>query len=145
MLLKVLNQAKDEATQSIIEPVKNNVIPRLKGMTGNRYLDMQMNADLKPESLTAPGGLDAPLIDLSYGTREQISFLVRLAIAEILAKEERQLLILDDSLVNTDASRMNRACKFLEEAANSVQILIFTCHPDRYKFSENVKVISFEC
>ena len=45
----------------------------------------------------------------------------------------RQVVILDDNLVHTDDQRMLLACHMLEQAAANVQIIIFTCHPERYR------------
>ena len=45
-----------------------------------------------------------------------------------------QSLILDDVLVNTDAARQKRVLDVLAgAAAGGLQILVYTCHPDRYR------------
>lgn len=70
---------------------------------------------------------------VSGGEREQIYLATRLALAELLALNERQLVVLDDVLTFTDAARMARVLDVLEESAQRLQILIITCHPDRYR------------
>lgn len=57
------------------------------------------------------------------------TFRHRLAVAQQLATDERQVLILDDVLVNTAPVRQDR---ILGAQAGRLQILISTCHPDRY-------------
>jgi uncharacterized protein YhaN len=57
----------------------------------------------------------------------------RLALADVLARDERQLVALDDVLTATDAGRLARVMTILEEAAQRLQILILTCHPERYR------------
>ncbi|MGB8481300.1 MAG: metallophosphoesterase [Acidobacteriaceae bacterium] len=50
-----------------------------------------------------------------------------------LSEQERQSLILDDVLVNTDPIRQERVLDLLQNAARDIQILVLTCHPDRYR------------
>ena len=45
---------------------------------------------------------------LSQGAREQLLLCLRIAVAQELAVDEPQVLILDDVLVNTDALRQER-------------------------------------
>jgi len=49
------------------------------------------------------------------------------------AAAELQVLILDDVLVNTDPVRQDRILDVLGTQADRLQILILTCHPDRYR------------
>jgi exonuclease SbcC len=55
---------------------------------------------------------------------------LRLAVAHPLSADEPQVLILDDVLVNTDQVRQER---ILAAQAARLQIIILTCHPDRYR------------
>jgi uncharacterized protein YhaN len=70
---------------------------------------------------------------LSGGEKEQIHLVTRLALADVLAKDERQLVVFDDILTFTDAGRLARVLKLLEEAAQRLQVLVLTCHPERYR------------
>jgi len=70
---------------------------------------------------------------LSGGEQEQLYLIARLALADVLAKEERQLVVLDDVLNATDAGRLARLLNLLEEVSDRLQIIILTCHPERYR------------
>jgi uncharacterized protein YhaN len=70
---------------------------------------------------------------VSGGEREQIYLATRLALAELLARDERQMVLLDDVLTATDTGRLARVMGVLEEAAQRLQVLILTCHPERYR------------
>ncbi len=60
--------------------------------------------------------------------------LARLALAQFLSTGERQLVVLDDALVNSDGTRRSRILDLLADAAaDRFQLLILTCHPDMYK------------
>ena len=54
-------------------------------------------------------------------------------VAQELAGDEGQVLILDDVLVNTDPVRQERILDVLGTLAERIQLLILTCHPDRYR------------
>jgi hypothetical protein len=65
---------------------------------------------------------------LSTGTREQVSVLVRLAFAELLADRGHQLpVILDDALVYSDDDRRERMFEALAAAAQRHQVIVLTC------------------
>ena len=42
-------------------------------------------------------------------------------------------MVLDDVLTATDTGRLARVMNVLEEAAQGLQVLILTCHPERYR------------
>ncbi len=73
--------------------------------------------------------------DFSYGTREQIALAFRLAMAGILAESFDGCLpiILDDAFTHSDTKRHQALERVLYKASqNGLQVIIFTCHPDRY-------------
>jgi uncharacterized protein YhaN len=65
---------------------------------------------------------------ISVGTREQLSTLYRLSMAEYLCTA----VVLDDQLVQSDVTRMDWFRALLAEKAHSFQILVFTCRPGDY-------------
>jgi len=67
-----------------------------------------------------------------------------LALAEVLSGEERELVVLDDVLTATDVPRMSRILSILEESARNLQILILTCHPERYRSMREVVFFNLE-
>jgi len=80
---------------------------------------------------------------LSVGAREQISFMSRLAIAQIASSEGPIPLILDDDLVSTDDRRLNAIGEILQRLTG-LQVLIFTCHPERFMGIPHKKSINLE-
>ena len=56
---------------------------------------------------------------------------IRLTIADALGST----VVLDDQLVQSDASRMDWLRAFMMECADRFQILVFTCHPEEYESS----------
>jgi len=65
---------------------------------------------------------------MSVGTREQLSTLYRLSLAEYL----KTTVVLDDQLVQSDDTRMDWFRALLVEKARNFQIVVFTCRPVDY-------------
>ena len=93
-----------------------------------------------PESIDATVAID----EISGGEREQVHLAVRLALADVLFDDQRQLVVLDDVLTATDPARFARVLPILEEAAERFQILILTCHPERYRGLSEAKFVDLE-
>jgi uncharacterized protein YhaN len=79
------------------------------------------------------------LHNLSGGEQEQLYLVARLALAEVLAKHQRQLVVLDDVLNATDSGRLARLLNLMEEVSDRLQIIILTCHPERYRALEGAE------
>ena len=74
-----------------------------------------------------------PLESLSYGTHEQVIVLLRLAIGVLLSSKERNLVVIDDRLVNADVIRMKRLCLILQEVSmKSCQVVLAACNDTPY-------------
>ncbi len=66
----------------------------------------------------------------SQGTKEQVYMALRLAVVNHLDSGREPLpIFLDETLVNWDAWRRDRALDLLEQLANERQVFVFTCHP----------------
>lgn len=131
-LWKAFSKARQRLEQDIVKPLRQRLGQRLQRLTDRRYLDVQLGTDFKASDLLTPTSQLAPLNDLSFGTREQMAFLSRLCLAEMLSEKERNLVVFDDSLVHTDQRRFQVACELLAQAASTCQVLLLTCHPERF-------------
>jgi uncharacterized protein YhaN len=98
-------------------------------MPGSR---VQLATDLALQGLQR-AGLVEPFESLSVGVREQVSVITRVAFADMLADEDVHApIILDDALVYADDQRFADTLTTLAVAAQRHQIIILTCHEDRY-------------
>ncbi len=82
--------------------------------------------------------------DLSGGELEQVYLILRLALASVLSREERELVVLDDVLNASDTGRMARMVSLFEETAEVAQIVILTCHPERYRTLDSAQFFDLE-
>ena len=110
----------------------------------DRYLQLlfpagqlEVDADLMPGALSRPGARGPQAADfetLSFGAREQMGVISRLAYADLLMEAQRPtLVILDDALVHSDEPRLAQMKRVLFDAAERHQVLLFTCHPARWR------------
>lgn len=98
---------------------------------------LDLDEHLQPRLLArGPAGAEehADVLDLSFGAREQLGIISRLAYADLLREAGRPtLIILDDALVHTDPARLDAMKRVLLDAAERHQILLFSCHPELWQ------------
>lgn len=145
LLYDLMHFYRGEAIETLTEPVQKLVTEDLERLLGTKYTGVKFDNGIKPVSVGVYGwDADAPIDILSFGTQEQIWYLFRLALGRLLSSEERQLVVLDDPLANTDAIRLHQALQILEDRANDLQIIVMTCDVDKYNWLSNVNFISLE-
>lgn len=132
LLRQVFQHAKAELEHDVAGPLRERLDRRLAELTSGRYGGVRLAETGPADEAVLWNGDTAPVADLSWGTKEQLAFLARLCLGELLSERERHVVIFDDSLVHTDSVRMEQACRLLQQAAGSVQIVLMTCHPERY-------------
>lgn len=127
LLLETLREAEAEDAvhlgKALVEPVSR----RVSELTGGTYGEVSIAPTLSTRHIEAAGS-ERELSRLSVGTRDQIATVLRLTIAEKLGST----VVLDDQLVQSDASRMRWLYEFMRECATELQILVLTCHPEQY-------------
>ena len=127
LLLETLREAEAEDAvhlgKALVEPVSR----RLSELTGGAYGEVSIAPTLSTQDIEAAGS-KRELSRLSVGTRDQLATVLRLTIAEKLGST----VVLDDQLVQSDASRMRWLYEFMLQCAKEFQILVLTCHPEQY-------------
>ncbi len=132
-LRAVVDAAKAKALAGISEPVEERATVLLERIVGRPFARIRLGDSMKLESVRPEGCVDgAPVEQMSSGEREQIYFATRLALADVLGNQERQVVVLDDPLVDTDADRLARALELIHERSDRLQFVILSCHPERY-------------
>ena len=120
--------------KALIEPITT----RMADLTDGRYGDLVIGPKLQTESIGV-AGTQRDLTKLSVGTQEQLATVLRLTIAEKIGST----VVLDDQLVQSDASRMDWLRAFMMECATRFQILVFTCRPEEYEPAETEEETAF--
>jgi uncharacterized protein YhaN len=126
-------KAKAKALEGLAEPVQQRATDILKRITGAPMATIELGANLASSSVQPDGcTAEAPLDQMSAGEQEQIYFATRLGLTEVVSQNERQVLLLDDPLVNTDGERLAPIFHLIEEHSGRLQFVILSCHPERY-------------
>ena len=145
LLRDTLATCRAEAVAAVVGPVELSATRLFHRIAGRRLGGVALGEAFSPDAVTPAGA--SSLVDvenLSGGEKEQLYIATRLALADLLAKEERQLVVLDDVLTFTDTGRLARVMGLLEEAAERLQVLILTCHPERYATLRDARLIDLE-
>jgi hypothetical protein len=127
LLLDQMKEADAAQASNLGQALVPAIAGRFQELTQRRYEAVQLTAQLATEGIMVSGALRLAA-QLSVGTREQLSTLYRLSLAEYL----RTVIVLDDQLVQSDGNRMDWFRALLNEKARSFQILVFTCRPTDY-------------
>jgi hypothetical protein len=127
LLLDQMKEADAAQASNLGQALVPAIAGRFQELTQRRYETVQLTAQLATEGIMVSGALRLAA-QLSVGTREQLSTLYRLSLAEYL----RTVIVLDDQLVQTDGNRMDWFRALLNEKAHSFQIVVFTCRPTDY-------------
>ncbi|MBO6933392.1 MAG: AAA family ATPase [Deltaproteobacteria bacterium] len=129
---------------ALVAPVAARFSALLEAVGGEsqRYGALVLDSDASAEGAVVDGELRS-LDALSMGTREQLAMLLRLTLAERLGS----FLLLDDHLTHTDAARAAAIGELYRDVAEHTQLVVFTCHPERYlraRKSKHVTAIDAE-
>lgn len=132
LLVDRLTAGRERVTRKLLAPLQARMDHYVRILLGDAQLEL--GVDLKPHRLQRAGQTNAIEFDLlSFGAREQLALISRLAYADLLQQADRPaLLILDDTLVHADERRLIRMKQVLFDAATRHQVLLFTCHPERW-------------
>ena len=133
LLFTTLRECRNEAVGAVIGPVQRRATDLLERIAGRRLGTVGCDESFLPKQISPDGLTQSVEIDeTSGGEQEQIHLAVRLALAEVLLGDQRQTVVLDDILTATDDDRLRRVLAILDETAEKCQLVIFTCHPERY-------------
>ncbi|WP_029000219.1 AAA family ATPase [Azohydromonas australica] len=136
LLANLLLEKRRALTQRLQAPLQKHL---------NRYLGLLFpRASVELDEALMPGPLrregvavsdgEGAFEQLSFGAREQMGLISRLAYADLLQEAGRPtLILLDDALVHSDAGRLSAMKRILFDAATRHQILVFSCHPEAWR------------
>jgi uncharacterized protein YhaN len=127
LLLEQMKEADAAQANNLGQSLGPAIANGFQALTRRRYEAVRLNAQLGTEGVVI-GGSARPAVRLSVGTREQLSTLYRLSLAECL----NTTVVLDDQLVQSDDTRMDWFRTLLNEKAHIFQIIVFTCRPADY-------------
>ncbi len=133
LLRKTLLEAEREEGVHLGRALGSPIAKRFGELTQGKYGEMKLGPNLDTPSISAAGA-PRDLRALSVGTREQLSTIFRLTLAEYL----HSAVMLDDQLTQTDIHRMAWLRDLIREVTGNIQVIVFTCRPSDYLLPEEM-------
>jgi hypothetical protein len=127
LLLEQMKEADAAQASNLGIALTPAIADRFTALTQDRYQTVKLNAQLGTEGVVLAGEVRSAS-RLSLGTRDQLSTIFRLSLAEYLGTA----VVLDDQLVQSDGPRMQWFQELLYEKARLFQIIVLTCRPSDY-------------
>ena len=127
LLLEQMKAANAAQASNLGQAFAPAITESFRELTRQRYDELDVGPELGTQGIVVSGAV-RPRERLSVGTREQLSTIYRLTMADYL----RTAVILDDQLVQSDESRMKWFRQVLTEKARRFQVLVFTCRASDY-------------
>lgn len=131
-LVRLMRDKRAELTRRLHAPLQRHLDRYVRMLLPQARLEL--GEDLVPRGLNRGGTDTGGFDELSFGAREQMGLLSRLAYADLLRESGRPtLIILDDALVHSDDHRLQQMKRVLFDAATRHQVLLFSCHPEKWR------------
>ena len=157
LLLDLFESCRDAQVGATTGRIATQVMQWSQRLGLGEYESVEFEKGYLPQGMRLPT-LETPvsLDDESYGTLEQLALLVRLAVGRLVAGGKRHVTLLDDPLTHADTAKHRRMVEILQEVAagrgtiedgspiSPLQVLIFTCHPERFDYLANAKQIDLK-
>ena len=133
LLFETLDECKREARAAYLAPLQQEVkaLMRRFAAFGDAHVEFGENFELSGISRSAEGEISFD--QLSGGAKEQLGLFIRIAMARLVAKERSHPLFLDEILAETDDDRFEAMATILREISSDLQLIVTTCHKDRYR------------
>jgi DNA repair exonuclease SbcCD ATPase subunit len=133
LLYETLTEKRAEARRKYLAPLRNEVEQLLDRFFEAEESTVEFDEDLALQKISrsTDGSLDFD--QLSAGAKQQLSLLIRLAMARIVARERPHPVFLDDALSDTDPDRFDIIGDILHSISQKMQIIMTTCHRRRHR------------
>ncbi|MDI3497317.1 AAA family ATPase [Archaeoglobus sp.] len=129
---ETLIEAERDFTKDFVRVLNEKISPVVKMVTG-KYSDIRVDDDLDVNVRDPEHKIFAKCDYLSRGAIDQIYFILKVVIAEMLTRNYESLpLIIDDIFANYDPQRLENGLKLLVELSSRSQIIFFTCHKNQF-------------
>lgn len=128
-----LEQASRRTHRDLAPALAEGVGSRLSLLTGARYTAVNVDTEHFAVSLLCDERPDMlPLAHASHGTRDQVSLLLRIALAETLSAAGEPIpLLLDEPLLTADPRRREAMLRFIHDLAGRDQQVVLTAADPR--------------
>ena len=134
--LEVLGESFSELRSTYGSKLEKKTAEIFSAITNGKYSGVTVSKSFKINVEAENNPISREAEYLSSGTFDQVYLSLRLAVAELL--EEKLPLFLDDTLSQYDDNRAMRTAKFLKDALENSQAIMFTCHKSVEEICKNL-------
>ena len=128
---RLLREVQEEHRTTYLPPLEQTTSAHLKRMTGGFYSAVSLAKGWPDITVGDPRNPEVEPDQLSGGSRDQLYFAFRLAVADQLSGGEPLPLLLDEPFVNLDHEHQERALDILADLGSSGrQVIYFTMLPE---------------
>lgn len=129
LAIETLGRADSELQSRFSPQLAQKAADYMDYLTDGRYDELVLARDLSAKARSADDPTPRDTAYLSAGTADLLYLSVRLALCELTCPADDPCpLVLDDTLVNFDDARAERARALFREIAQHRQVILFTCH-----------------
>ncbi|SNV20154.1 Probable DNA double-strand break repair Rad50 ATPase [Dermatophilus congolensis] len=139
MLREVLREHSAQAKAAYVAPFRAEV-ERLGRLVYGPSFHVVVAEDLQVQERVLHG-VNVPFESLSSGAKEQLSILVRLAVAQLVEPGEGVPVVIDDALGYSDPQRIVATTAAFESIGERAQVVMLTCTPGRYDGVRGAEVV----
>ncbi len=126
-----LKEAAHEAHRAFRPRLKQALDRNLARITNGRYSQVEIDDELNLSLIAPETGRMVPADRLSKGTQDQIFFVERLEMIDLLDPTTGEApLLLDEPFAHFDGHRLTAALQLLAEETHERQVMLFTCDDD---------------
>lgn len=118
------------------EELQRKTAAILSGITQGKYASIHFSDDMQMGICTKEAYVSPE--QLSRGTLEQIYFAFRMAVSEVVCREEKLPLMLDEVFVMYDDRRLGETLQWLSRCER--QVLLFTCHGREERLLDQLRI-----
>ena len=129
IVIESLEAAKDNMHRSFTPALSSKASGYFSNLTGGKYTKLLSDEGF---NITVNDTVPRKSELFSGGTIDQMYFSLRLAITDMLFKDGKVFLILDQPFIQYDSERKERAMKLLENLSTKRQILLFSDAEDAH-------------
>ena len=127
-LYNVLHEEREASRSYYAEPLAREIARLGQPLFGTDF-QVELDEELRVDRRIL-AGLNLAESQLSAGAREQLALITRVAAARLAGGVP---LWIDDALGHSDAERLERLGPVLAAAAESSQVVVLTCAPERFE------------
>lgn len=143
LLYESLTRTRQEIRKAYLKPLRESVAQLLNQLFPGSTIEF--DDEFRIENISRQSEGADTFARLSFGSREQLGILVRLAMAQLLARQgERLPVFLDDVLASSDDGRFQKMATVLDTVAGELQLIVTTCHWNRFRTLGAPTVVDLE-